>query len=264
MEKQFGFIAMLDALGVSNYKIDEASQFIRQKNALISELEKEADDITALFNNVIAEGKLEFPKMTIATFGDTLIICWPTDSPKDSLIKFPGIGRWLQGAIALGIKYGILLRGSISIGEYLIEGNTTILGPAIADANAWAEEADWFGVILTPHCQIFLTTLLDNKAMRETTKVNGDYLCVKYPVPTHNGKKDLFVISWPYFFLGRFKNREPGSVTLSQLLSNHNIPKGVESKYENSIEFFTWYEEKKYPALLEDMKERIQIQATKK
>jgi len=199
--------------------------------------------------------------MAITTFGDTIIVCWPTGREKDPIIKFPGVARWLQGAIALGIKFGILLRGSISIGEYLVEENNTILGPAIADANAWAGEADWFGVILTPHCQIYLTTILENKVMNSAINVNFNYMCVKYPVPLHqNKKKDLYAISWPFDFLGRFAKTNTGLVNLTQLLSNSSIPIGVETKYENSIEFFKWYEDKIYPILLRDMQEKLKGQ----
>lgn len=259
MDKQFGFVAILDALGVSDYRIEECSSFISQKNKLLEELEKANSEISSIFTNEvsptvsrsISHHKFVFPKMTVTTFGDTIIICWSTGPGKEPLIMFPGIALWLQRAVVLGIKFGILLRGSISVGEYLVDGNTnntSILGPAIADANAWSGEADWFGVILTPHCRILLTTLLENEAMKNATSLNTDQWCVKYSVPLHQGKKELLTISWPLFFFIN-ETTGPGLVRLSELLSEFSIPKGVESKYENSIEFFKWFEETKSPKL---------------
>ena len=190
--------------------------------------------------------------MTLATFGDTIIICWPTGKDKGPSVMFPGIAVWLGNAVALGIKYGILLRGAVSVGEYLADGST-ILGPAIADAHAWSGEANWFGVILTPRCQIYLATLLDNEVMKREIQINTDSWGVKYRVPLHQGKKELYVINWPFFFLILNDNGNPGLVNLSQLLSHHSIPKGVESKYENSIKFFRWCEKNKFADLLKVM-----------
>src|SRR5208337_2933587 len=188
MEPEFGIVAMLDALGVSNYSIEDAKRFISQKDALLKELmEVEAPKIASLFEKItIVEGiKSEFPEIKIAVFGDTIIICWPISL--DARISrerriwavFPGVAVWLQRAVALGIKLGILLRGSVSIGEYLHDGNT-LLGPAITDAHVWSQEADWFGVILTPHCRIYLTALLENEAKKKAIQVNDDLFCVKY------------------------------------------------------------------------------------
>jgi hypothetical protein len=261
MVEQFGFVAVLDALGVSNYKIDEARKFIENKNALISELKEKAENIRKSFT-INAEGRYEFPEMTISTFGDTLVICWPTGREKAAVVKFPAIAEWLQSAIVFGLKREILLRGSISIGDYIIDnGDRTVLGPAIADAHAWSEEANWFGIILTPYCQIYLGSVLENRAMIEATKVNNDILCVKYDVPLRDGKKEMYAISWPFFFMVTFTEL-PGPVTLSILLTKFSIPKGMESKYENSIQFFNFYENSIYPAVNESVRKMLAMAKT--
>ncbi|MFA6226433.1 MAG: hypothetical protein WC620_09760 [Methanoregula sp.] len=150
----------------------------------------------------------------------------------------------------MGLQHHILLRGSISVGKYLIDNsnipntasNTTIIGPAIADANAWAQEADWFGVISTPHCQICLSKMLEN---RDTLIVPIELLFTKYSVPLHNnqGKKDLYAISWPSLFLLPHNGLPVvGLYGLTKILSKFDIPKGKESKYENSIAFFMNFE----------------------
>jgi hypothetical protein len=117
MVEQFGFIAILDALGVSNYKLNEAQTFIDRKNALISELKEKAEVIGKSFNEN-AEGRYQFPEMTISTFGDSIIICWPTGREKEALVKFPSIAEWLQSAIVFGLSikfYYVDLSPSVNI-----------------------------------------------------------------------------------------------------------------------------------------------------
>jgi hypothetical protein len=250
MVEQYGFVAILDALGVSSYKIDEASNFISEKNKLLSELANEENQLSTLFCSVTdGNSRTPYPQMTVTTFGDSIIVCWPISEEANLKVVFPIVAWWLQKAIALGIKHRILLRGSVSIGRYLVDNttaNTTILGPAIADANAWSQEADWFGTILTPYCQIFLTEILENLGC----SVPNAILCVKFPVPLrqNQGIKDLYSISWPLHFLsGRMKGI--GLIDLSTQLSALPIPKGVESKFENSINFFKQFENEEYPKI---------------
>ena len=50
METQFGIVAMLDVLGVSNYKIDESNQFVLQRDALLSELMNLDTDLSSGFD----------------------------------------------------------------------------------------------------------------------------------------------------------------------------------------------------------------------
>jgi hypothetical protein len=275
MEPRFGIVAMLDALGVSNYSTQAAIDFSEQRNELIKNLEEQAPNTEKLFDAIYTQEIIDqiisnpgcppkkniFPKIEKAVFGDTIILCWPItpESETSREVKtwkvFPYIAILLRNIIISGLERGILFRGSISIGEYACEENT-FLGPAITDAYAWSEEADWFGVILTPHCQIYLTYLLENEAEKETiSKVEPtmkfeNALCVKYCVPLHQGSKELFALSWPLPFLNTgHGSGKSGLVLLANLLLNKSIPKGTESKYENSINFFKWFEKEKYSEL---------------
>jgi hypothetical protein len=252
MVEQYGIVAILDALGVSNYKIDEASNFISEKNKLLSELAAEDSQLSSIFCKAAGDNpKIPYPKMTISTFGDSIIICWPIEGKVILETVFPVVAFWLQKSISQGIKHRILLRGSVSIGKYLVDnttGNTTIIGPAIADANAWSQAADWFGIILTPYCQMRLTEMLENTECI----VPIELLCVKYPVPLRQSHdtKELYAISWPiHFLIGRTKENS-GLFELTSQLSELSVPKGVESKFENSINFFKVFEKEKYPIVV--------------
>jgi len=246
MEPQFGIVAILDALGVSSYSITEAQDFLSQKDLLLDEIiNKTSPEIAAVVNQYMLkpEDGCECPSPDIAVFGDTIILCWATKTEDIAIKIFPGVSLILQRIIAVGILRGILLRGAVSIGQYLGDGKSTILGPAISDAYSWSEEADWFGIILTPHFRLVLGYMLENDAFG----VKTDAWAVLYPVPLHNKIKEFFVIAWPAHFLS-FPIPGGGLTTyagLCKLLSTKPVPKGTESKYENTLAFFKWYEKKK-------------------
>jgi hypothetical protein len=279
VKEQYGIVVMLDALGVSNYSIKEAKKFNEQKNELIKIIfEEEAPKskdffyfIQTLenFNDIFSKSNdlpktIAYPEIEKALFGDTIVICWPisqeTELSQESKIWkiFPWITTLLQRLFILGLERGILLRGSISVGEYLFEENC-ILGPAISDAHVWSQEADWFGIILTPHCRIYLTNILENDVERKTFAesplaffAQNELICVEYPVPLHQGEKKLFALSWPIHFLSEGEgSKKSGLVMLANCLLDKQIPKGTESKYENSINFFKWFEREKWPNIRE-------------
>ncbi|MEN6610815.1 MAG: hypothetical protein ABFC24_08225 [Methanoregulaceae archaeon] len=253
MTQYFGFVAILDALGISNYKLEEASKFLINKNALLQELESHNLEITDYINKNIlpSPNNIAFPKGVISTFGDTIIVHWIID-PKIVNWVAPGIFLWLQRAIVRGIYHNILLRGAVSFGDYLVDGDASILGPALADAYAWSEQADWFGVLLTPNCKFAMSNFFDNPDLSEINYGREDW-CVLYPeVPLHDGIKPMIVVSWPQFFLETANKNLDGSVIFSLLLGAFSIPKGVESKYENSLKFLKWYEKNIYPKFVID------------
>lgn len=261
---QTGYVAILDALGVSSYTIEEAEAFNSKKIQLLTALNEANIRNREIFERISSKFyaergfRINYPEMTVTTFGDSIIISWKIDECVSPEYILPVVAIWIENAIFWGLHHHILLRGSISVGKYLIDNsaivntasNTTIIGPAIADANAWAQEADWFGVFLTPHCQQCLTKMLEN---RGTAIVPIELLFVKYSVPLHNNKgyKELFAISWPSLFLLPQKGMSVVRLDgFSKMLSRFDIPKGKESKYENSIAFFKNFEMNVLPSIM--------------
>lgn len=211
---------------------------------------------------------IPYPEIEKGLFGDTILFCWPISAESETTRNnetwklFPWVAFFLEQVIISGIERGILLRGAISIGKYAYDENT-FLGPAITDAHAWSEEADWFGVILTPHCRIYLTYLFENDAERGKILENPlffpmkyeDMIFVKYNVPLHNQKfKELFALSWPVHLLMEGEaNGKSGSMMLAHYLLNNSIPKGTESKYENSFNFLRWFEKESWPKMRKNL-----------
>ncbi len=237
-KSKFGITVMLDALGVSKYGIKEAERFIIKRDELLINLRTMEENIKK------QKRQYNYPDAQILTFGDSIIIMWDTN--KDDIINIlPVVAEWLRATICWGVKNEILLRGCVSIGDYIADDNSAV-GPAIADAAAWCDAADWFGVILTPKCQYYLESLIEDAEHNNNSpfhKAEFEQWFHKYEVPLKNTTKRLWVISWPYYTLNRPFSEETPLGYLVKALMRFPIPKGTESKYENSVNFFKYFEE---------------------
>jgi hypothetical protein len=230
---QYGFVAMLDVLGASLYDIQSAQQFIVNRDELLEELNSIESELSDF------EDSLPSPRIT--TFGDTIVFTWAV-GPERIMKALYGVGEWLRASVRWGIAHGMLLRGALSVGEFISE-ESTILGPAVADCASWYEAANWFGVILTPSAGLHMTSLAESSTRIDALKsINYMKWFVEYDVPLKGGKQIMWASSWPF---DTWANHREGQVTpleaLTVLLWELPIPKGTESKCSNSIEFFKWF-----------------------
>ncbi|MEW8375851.1 MAG: hypothetical protein AB2722_18240 [Candidatus Thiodiazotropha sp.] len=226
----FGFVALLDALGVSSYDIEAAKKFLGDRDWLLKQLEP--------LNKKFSEFEEEIPSPTIFSFGDTIIFTWNVGD--DRIMKgLVPVAEWLNLAVMLGLSRKMLLRGSLAVGKYIAFENT-VIGPAVADAAAWYEDADWFGVTLTPTTEYHLISLIET-----WDKSNGsldiEKWFVEYDVPRKGATcKRQWVLSWPYQAWASDKPPSPIG-TLATILWDLPKPKGTEDKYRNTFEFYKWY-----------------------
>jgi hypothetical protein len=237
----YGFVAMLDVLGASNYSIEESRDFIKKREELLKKLGEVETMLMKPLKGV--------PQPVVATFGDTLVFTWAVGEEL-SLKMLPGVAEWLRHAVRWGLVRGLLLRGALAIGHYVFE-RATVLGPAISDAASWYEEADWFGVILTPSCQFKLIAFLEHAALEpQLENQTFNHFFVRYKVPVKNGeRREMWVISWPYDFLTRGDSKLSALGMFAGTLMCLSIPKGTEAKHLNSLEFFKWYGTEIFPHL---------------
>lgn len=290
-EGKYGFVALLDVLGVSTISsVKQAKAFLKKwdkvfklaKRALRDEATR--DKTTDALFHVQKELSPE-----VFRIGDTIVLSWAMDkeelakevqelrsvfSNKDieyphELVKrinpcyhasvyLPHIAVFLDWLISAGLKQGLLLRGALAIGDYVVgsteAGSIILVGPAVSDAASWYEKADWFGVVLTPSCGMVLMNLAERKSKRQNIDIRRWF--VKHNVALKGKEKmDLWSLSWPYFTYHACITEEitPLSAISSSLLGLP-IPRGTEGKYSNSIEFFQWYGEKIYPEVKENMR----------
>jgi hypothetical protein len=254
LKNNFGFVLMMDALGVSNYTNDECLKYLKLQSELIS-----------ILNGIKEKNhphSYHYQNSQISKFGDTLIICYPFDSAKISEDEQISI-IWdvsIASAIILvwGITNGILFRGCISVGEY-ISAENTVLGPAIFDANEWYEIANWFGVIITPKSQLFIDSLLErsnaiSNGEKVKTKLSDviNTLLISYEVPLSKSPNNLTTtkkfktVGWPgQYYQKTYRElttskMPPRAQLLSQLFHIAESKEG-EPKFQNGINYFDWY-----------------------
>lgn len=84
----------------------------------------------------------------VRTFGDTILM-----TIGNSTLPIPAdieaAAAWSSFLVATGLDSGYRFRGAIAAGDF-ISTPEAIIGPAVADAAAWYERADWIGVHVTP------------------------------------------------------------------------------------------------------------------
>lgn len=99
------------------------------------------------------------------------------------------------------------------------------------------------GIQSTPHASMFIRSLLDK---RPPSAKNLDHVLVNYDVPLKGGTKlGVKAVNWPkgYYIDGL---RPPGAgltrALVAGALTDKPIPKGTESKYSNTLDFFDYVE----------------------
>ena len=254
---------------MSQFNLEECKDFVRKRDEVRSvALQSYLLDLRNNNNNQL-KNYLE-PTIS-AIFGDTLLYAWDFDDrllSKPVALKF--LALWLAHILWNGIERQILYRGAMSFGEILIDKKSqTVIGPAVADAAEWYEQADWFGVVITPSCGIGIDYFEFGKENHIGN--NGDVYIdalkdvgidtlgismledlyssamVRYCVPLKGDKtKEMWAISWPYAACRMSGNTSGNKCALDaklKLLSSLDnlpklLPKGSEQKISNSLKFF--------------------------
>jgi len=259
MQKHFGIVLMVDALGVSQYNIDECKQFL--------ERQKELETCLVRLKEIFGEESQHYKLSQTSIFGDTIVHCWPI-TQKEKKDRFWILGNAVSDACEIvrwGLKNGILFRGCIAIGDYISEKNT-VLGPAIFDAHDWYESANWFGIIFSPKAQLWIEAVFETQHRKKKKTQIDDLIegelektILLYDVPLSHpfdsqDTKKFLTIGWPFSYYvqveysawslvgqGAEKTEEtPREILLQQLFKIKESKEG-EPKYKNGIEFFDWY-----------------------
>ena len=231
MQQQQGLIAILDALGAANYSGEELAQFLKSRELVREQLN---DKAVRLGGRQLANRVITF------TFNDTILIVYQTERPEKpvNLKDVQRFGELLRRFAVKSLAQGIFFRGAIAIGRFYVDRDTnTVMGEAVTDAAAWYNLADWSGIMATPHGTLLIQSL--------TEQGHGDIgrLMVDYPVPLKDGSVlSLKAVNWPKAFFVRGMTPcaagEKQRAKCLSLLARHDVPRGTESKYFNSVKFF--------------------------
>jgi hypothetical protein len=231
MEQKQGIIAILDALGAATYNDSEISKFLNSRGLVLDLLRRKA-------NAKQVRGDIKESQVTTFTFNDTILIVYrtPNKATLDDVAHFCFLLRKFE---VDSLAQGILFRGSISVGNFYVDGESnTVMGTAVSDAAAWYDFADWVGINATPHATLVVQALLRGRK-------DLDHLLVDYPVPFKNRPAIVLkAVNWPKAFYVKgirplSEGENPRAKCLA-LLAQHRVPKGTESKHFNTVAFFDY------------------------
>lgn len=225
---QNGIVAILDALGAASYSDDEVERFLESRSNVIQLLNRKIEGVLGIKSD----------RVITFTFNDTILLILQCGQHQPNLSDITSFFTILRKFLVDSMQHRILFRGSISIGSFHVNEKTnTVMGQAVTDAAAWYDKADWIGVHATPHATIMIQRWLEHEL---ETKSN---LMLDYDVPLKDANTlRVKALNWPKVFfvlsISPCLNGEAPREKLLEFLALHQIPRGTESKYANTIAFF--------------------------
>jgi hypothetical protein len=224
-----GIVAILDALGAGSYQADEIEHFIKSRGLVLELFDRKAVDVY---------GEIQKEDIRAFTFNDTVLFTFRSGSSVPRLKQIADFFRIMRKFLVDSLTNKILFRGSIAIGKFYADNETnTVMGEAVTDAAAWYDRADWIGVHATPRATLIIQRKLEH---HDETK---DSVLLDYDVPLKRGLTvPAKAVNWPKgFFVSSITPCEEGITPrekLIALLTRHQVPRGTENKFFNTIAFF--------------------------
>ncbi len=203
------YIAVLDVLGMKSWLEVETPQAIAE---CLDEALAACDEACSGSVNGVAYG----PPLGTTHFSDTILV-W---SPDDSWASFATMCTSLKLIVAVALRHGVPLRGSISVGNTVCNERTLrFVGPAIADAFLWSEKQRSYRSVGVDVTRRGLQSV-QAKLLREPIPrcwdcwLNGTPAAILSGVAKCSGtlvwyKGCLFVNHWAH---GIFTGRDPGEM----------------------------------------------------
>jgi hypothetical protein len=228
-DRESGLVAVLDALGASNYSDAEIQRFMRSRQNVLELLNQKAEEVL---------GNIKAGMITTFTFNDTILIVLRTGSSGPTLTEITSFFLVLRKFFVDSLAHRILFRGSIAAGTFYANDDTnTVMGQAVTDAAAWYDKADWIGIHATPRTSLYIQRWLERGG---ETKA---HIMLDYDVPLKTGGSvKAKALNWPTaFFVQRTSPCGPGEQPREKLLeclTANEVPSGTERKFFNALAFF--------------------------
>jgi len=231
VSREFGAVAILDALSASTYTETEIEEFLRSRDRVLEEL-------TAWVEEPHGSVKIQPQELETFTFNDTIVIVLRGGSAPLDFDKVTSFAAVIRKFIVDSMAAGLLFRGAAALGTFRVDTDTnTVMGDAVTDAAAWYAQAEWVGVHFTPR------SFLELSEMYETSGSKRRCAMLNYDVPLHGDEKlNTFAINWPKILLvpslSPWNNPLSPRAQLLRTLGQHRVPLGTEQKYLNTLAFF--------------------------
>ncbi len=219
----------MDALGAATYGDAEIKRFRESREIVLQLFTAKAVDIL---------GEIRQENVKTFTFNDTILFILKTGSNPPTLKQISDFFRLMRKFLVDSLANKILFRGSIAIGTFYADDDTnTVMGEAVTDAAAWYDKADWIGVHATPRASLIIQRNL------ERSDEAKESVLLDYDVPLRRGMTvRAKAVNWPkVFFVNSITPCTDGSKPREELiafLTEHQVPRGTETKFFNTITFF--------------------------
>jgi len=231
ISREFGAIAILDALGASYYTEPEIEKFLSSRNRVL-------DELNAWVEEPHGSVTLEGHDLVTFTFNDTIVIVLrggQTPLGFDKAISFAAV---IRKFLVDSMARGLLFRGAAALGTFRVDEETnTVMGDAVTDAAQWYEKTEWMGVHFTPR------SYLELSCMYELNGSQSRWAVCPYNVPLRDGGSlKTYAVNWPKILmvpkLSPWRDELSPRAQLLRSLSEHRVPLGTETKYANTVAFF--------------------------
>lgn len=232
---QFGFVVLIDALGTAGVTAHIEPQEVAERwSSLLTDIGLWTDMVSSGAFGIVDTfaGESEKPNILADSvdFSDTIYVFLRTEDRSDySAVTslFP-----LSAVILSAIRKGIFLRGAISFGTYYRNGNQ-MFGPAVEEAAAWHEQADWIGISAAPS----LSHILDITRNPSTPNVNGRFVrChVPYKSGEQRGVESHWALAWPLD--AEDASELANEVRSAFIMFSGSVPPAVYPKYQHTLAF---------------------------
>ncbi len=219
-----GAIALLDVLGWKGIWQRSGSDPLDKLNSLVSKAKERALDLVRGDRGEEFRQRFAGLDPEVISISDTIAFAVKGD---------------LQGALECAvllsattltraIDMGLPLRGAISYGRFLSQGNI-LLGPAVDEVASWYEQADWIGVHLTPSAELQV----------DTSKFIQPNVLVSCKLPIKGGGRKGLACNWPFYYQWDAASMDERRRTLiGELLKLGPMTSDVGLKTMNSVDFF--------------------------
>ena len=248
--KDYGLVVSLDFLGVKSLKFEgELIEWLKKRDLIIQKIaiknQKEKDqyvkDCNDLHKTIYNEEKFyDPPDIKVQTFQDNVVMSFSLKKYGNRPENIIWIRKTLAEAFKSALEEGLMVRGSVSLGEYIHDlESTTMVGPAVNEVMSYCEVADWAGIIFCPSCTKFIDDLFYRNQVskyRYDLHTRGYFAMktsfIKYNTPVSNKTKrileikgipfseNLYCLGWPYEFqdieFRKFEKKHPRSRNITK------------------------------------------------
>ncbi|MEQ8261207.1 MAG: hypothetical protein RH947_13005 [Alcanivorax sp.] len=195
VETKKGIVGFFDILGYTNFlQNNEAEQAARVVVDILNKIDRKVPELCSdIFDDAKSEFTDVIERIEWLVFSDTILMALPWQQGEIDEIRF---NEWVAFTMAaqvlsrLMFDVGLPLRGGITVGEFLVEGNC-FAGTPIIEAYRLSESLELSATALSPAAQEDLKNLFRNSGY------TWSHMYQEYLVPKKNHINEKHLVLSP-------------------------------------------------------------------